>query len=99
MISRHLQSASSEKAMARGRPNAAKSEAEKKLVHDCRSRQAETNPPTIDNAGDVMNEIGAQVDKFWVYQFVKRHSDTLTMQTTRLLKNARDVVSEQDITK
>jgi hypothetical protein len=60
-------------------------------------RKSSRNPTTIQEAIDLMNEIGIQIKRFWVYRFVKRHSDTPAMQTVRLVEKARRDVSEHEI--
>jgi hypothetical protein len=43
-----------------------------------------------------MAENGTQIDRFWVDHFVKRNSDVLTIQTTKLLEKEQQVISEED---
>jgi hypothetical protein len=75
--------------MAHGLPHAAESESEKTLIQYCRSRQAENNPTTIENAIVFMYEIGTQVGRFRMDRFVKRDSEMLAMQTAKLFEKAR----------
>jgi hypothetical protein len=44
-----------------------------------------------------MNQNGLQIDRFWVYRFIKRNGETLTKQAARSLEKERHEVSEQDI--
>jgi hypothetical protein len=88
MISRHFQSASSEKAILGGRQKAAESEAEENMIRYCRSRHSENNPITVEDAIDPANEIGTQINTLWVYRFGKPRFDTLAMQTVNKASKA-----------
>jgi hypothetical protein len=97
MISRYLQYIGSEKPIARSRPIAAESDGEQRLVQCCLPRQAENDPVTIQDAIDFMNQNGLQIDRFWVYRFIKRNGETFTKQTAILSEKERREVSEQNI--
>jgi hypothetical protein len=44
-----------------------------------------------------MNQNGFQINRFWVYRFIKSNGETLAKQTARLLEKERHEISEQDM--
>jgi hypothetical protein len=84
MISRDFEYVSADNRTGRGRPNAVESDRDKKLVHDYVMRQSENNPVTIADATEFIHKMESEVDRFWVYRFQKRSSETFTMHTVQL---------------
>jgi hypothetical protein len=56
---------------------------------------SENDTVTVQDAIDFMNQNGLQIDRFWVYRFIKRNGEALKKQTAKLLEKERDEVSEQ----
>jgi hypothetical protein len=44
-----------------------------------------------------MHDNRVQVDRVWVWRFVQRNSETLTLQRARLLEKDRHKISEDDL--